>query len=107
MQVQPTNALYGFLHDIATMNYHNYHMRDGVHKYTIEGSRWKIQTDEPEEIITINTDDGQLLVVHYNELRLDGRQIEKICVADRCFTANDIRCMVVTAISTLLGLGYR
>jgi len=105
IKVQPTSALYSFLHDIATMNYR---MRDGgLYKYTIEGSRWKAQTDEPEEIITISTDDGQLLVIHYNELRLDGRQIEKICTADRCFMASDIRCMVVATISTLLGLGYR
>ncbi len=77
-------------------------LREGLAKYVIKSSRWLVRTDDPMEMIVIETEDGDLLVVHYNEMRLNGRTIEKICAAGRCYTASDIRGMVVAAISRLL-----
>lgn len=76
----------------------------GISKYVIKGSRWMVRTDRPEELIAIETEDGKLIVVHHNDLRVDGRSVKKICIKDmyprgRCFTADDIRGMVVSAIS--------
>jgi hypothetical protein len=85
-----------------------YYMPDsGINRYTIKGSRWLVRTDKPEELISIETEDGKLIVVHYNDLRVDGRSVKKICIKDmhprgQCFTADDIRGMVATSISKLL-----
>ena len=103
VRVDPTNALANFLYRIKTMYAGCCYLADaGIYTYTIKGGRWTVETNRPEELISIETEDGNRLVIHYNDLRLNGRSIDKICVqGDRCYTADDIRSMVVTAISKL------
>jgi len=109
-----SSAFAGFIYDMKAGRYQagRYRMLDsGTNRYTIKSSRWIVRTDRPEELIAIETEDGKLIVVHYNDLRVDGRSVKKICIKDmyprgRCFTADDIRCMVVSAISRLLDPGY-
>jgi hypothetical protein len=96
-----SSALYNLLHCLKTLKYCR--LSDtGDYRYTIKGSRWTVGTDRPEELIVIETEEGHLLVVHYNHLVLNGKIIEKICVPGRCYTANDIRSLVVSAISRLI-----
>ncbi len=99
IRVHESRALYNFLQTIKTLRCC---LREGLAKYVIKSSRWLVRTDDPMEMIVVETEDGDLLVVHYNEMRLNGRTIEKICAAGRCYTASDIRGMVVAAISRLL-----
>jgi hypothetical protein len=74
----------------------------GVYKYTIKSARWTVETDSPEEMIVVRTEDGKLLVVHRDDMRLNGRSVDEICIPGRCYTTDDVRRMVVEAIAKLL-----
>jgi hypothetical protein len=107
VRVDPSSALYNFLYNIKTLNAGCCRLADvGIYKYTIKSSRWIVGTNRPEELIVVETEDGNRLVVHYNDLRLNGKSIDKICIPGRCYTSDDIRRMVVTAISKLAYPNY-
>jgi hypothetical protein len=102
-RVDPSSALYNFLYNIKTLNPGCCRWADvSTYKYTIKNPRWTVETDRPEEMIVIRTEEGNLLVVRHNAFWLNGRSIDKICIPGRCYTADDIRCMVVTAIAKML-----
>jgi hypothetical protein len=103
VKLDSSSALYDFLYNIETLNVGCCRLADvGIYKYTIKGTRWTVETDRPEEMVAIRTEDGNLLVVDRKGMRLNGRSIDKICIPGRCYTADDIRRVVVTAIAKLL-----
>ncbi len=73
--------------------------------YVIEhhGGRWRATADIAFVTITVETDDGQRLVVSGDVMTLNGAQVDQICaVGYRCFDAQEIRRRV--ALSVLAGV---
>ncbi len=103
-------GLHSFLFEIARVSKTSgphFNVRDSYDGYVVEhhGGRWRVTADVAFTTITVETDDGQRLVVSGDVMTLNGAQVDQICaVGYRCFDAKEIRCRVALSVLAWLAL---
>ncbi len=97
-------GLHSFLFEIGRVSKTSgphFTVRDSWDGYVIghHGGRWRAVADVAFATITVETDDGQRLVVAGDAMMLNGAHVDQICaVGYRCFGAQEIRRRVALSV---------
>jgi hypothetical protein len=103
-------GLHSFLFEIARVSKTSgphFSVRNSYGGYIIEhhSGRWRATADDAFSTITVETDDGQRLVITNDVMALGDAQVDQICaVGYRCFDAEEIRRRVALSVLAWMAL---